>query len=182
MFNGNCVLADYGFIYHMSFDTETYCGTKGYASPQGWQDGRNYFKDWPYYKEKLSQVQADIYAIGSTFYECLKNEFMVDYKKYAKQDILNSFNTSPQSKYYSFYEYIFDKSYREVEGSLMYLMVSTRPDIAFAVGQLAKFMSNWGLRQIEAAKDLLLYLNGTRTVGITYGNGPQTLLLMFCRC
>jgi hypothetical protein len=102
----------------MSFDTETYCGTKGYASPQGWQDGRNYFKDWPYYKEKLSQVQSDIYAIGSTFYECLKNEFMVDYKKYAKQDILNSFNTSPHSKYYSFYEYIFDKSYREVEGKL----------------------------------------------------------------
>jgi hypothetical protein len=65
--------------------------------------------------------------------------------------------------------------YREVVGSLMYLMVSTRPDIAFAVGQLAKFMSNWGLRHIQAAKDLLLYLNGTTTVGITYGNGPQTL-------
>ena len=33
--------------------------------------------------------------------------------------------------------------YREVVGSVMYLMCSTRPDIAYAVGQLSKFMNNW---------------------------------------
>ena len=56
-----------------------------------------------------------------------------------------------------------------------YLMISTRPDISFAVGQLAKFMSNWGAKHIKAAIDLFLYLNGSPLLGITYGNGHQNL-------
>jgi len=114
MFNDNCVLADYGLTYHMSYDTKTYCGTVGYASPQGWQGGRIYFKDWPYYNEKLNQVQGDIYAIGSTFYECLTNKKLVDYNYYyyEHQDKLDSFNED------QFYEYIYDKAYRDVEGKL----------------------------------------------------------------
>ena len=65
--------------------------------------------------------------------------------------------------------------YREVVGSVMYLMCSTRPDIAYAVGQLSKFMNNWGAAHIKAAKDLLLYIKSTSERGITYHRGPLTL-------
>ena len=65
--------------------------------------------------------------------------------------------------------------YREVVGSVMYLMCSTRPDIAYAVGQLSKFMNNWGEAHIKAAKDLLLYIKSTSERGITYHRGPLTL-------
>jgi len=61
--------------------------------------------------------------------------------------------------------------YREVVGSLMYLMISTRPDIAFAVNQLSKYMQNWGLLHIKAAKNLLLYIKATTDKGITYRRG-----------
>lgn len=37
-------------------------------------------------------------------------------------------------------------------GSLMYLMVATRPDIAFAVGVVSRFMLNLGKKHWEAVK------------------------------
>jgi hypothetical protein len=60
--------------------------------------------------------------------------------------------------------------YKELVGKLMYLATCTRPDIAFAVRELAKFMSNYGPGHWMAAKHLMRYLQGTRTVGLIYGN------------
>ena len=59
--------------------------------------------------------------------------------------------------------------YREIIGSLMYLMTSTRPDIAYAVGQLSRFNDCHGPAHHAAAKHLLRYLRGTFNKGITYG-------------
>jgi hypothetical protein len=42
----------------------------------------------------------------------------------------------------------------------MYLANCTRLDIAFAVHELAKFMSDYGTKHFEAAKHLLHYLQG----------------------
>ena len=47
--------------------------------------------------------------------------------------------------------------YRQLLGSLMYLMVGTRFDIAYAVSQLARVMSNPGVRHWHALKYLLRY-------------------------
>ena len=46
-------------------------------------------------------------------------------------------------------------------GSLMYTMVAMRPDIAYAMGVVSKFMSNPGKKHWEAVKSILRYLNGT---------------------
>jgi len=59
--------------------------------------------------------------------------------------------------------------YREVVGSLMYLMITSRPDISFAVGQLAMYMNCHGPQHHAAAQHVLRYLQGTRDVGLTYG-------------
>ncbi|KAL8112467.1 hypothetical protein AgCh_019972 [Apium graveolens] len=51
--------------------------------------------------------------------------------------------------------------YASAVGSLMYVMVCTRPDIAHAVGVVSRFMSNPGREHWEAIKWLLRYLKGT---------------------
>ncbi len=62
------------------------------------------------------------------------------------------------------------KPYQQLVCSLMYVACATRPDIAYAVNSCAQFMSNPGpgLVHLEAAKHILRYLKGTKTVGITY--------------
>ena len=51
--------------------------------------------------------------------------------------------------------------YISVVGSLMYLALTTRPDIAYAAGVLARFNSNPGLAHWQAVKHVLRYLKGT---------------------
>ena len=51
-----------------------------------------------------------------------------------------------------------DKPYLSLVGTLMYLAVTTKPDIAYAVGVLARFNSNSGLQYWKAAKHLMRYL------------------------
>lgn len=65
--------------------------------------------------------------------------------------------------------------YPTVIGSLMYLASCTRPDIAQAVGALARFMAAPTIAHWNAAKHILRYLAGTRTFGITFDSGSPTL-------
>ena len=63
--------------------------------------------------------------------------------------------------------------YREIVGSLMYLMVSTRPDIAYAVGQLAMFLNCSGPQHHAAATRLLRYVKGSKSLCLTYSPGKS---------
>ncbi|KAK3013758.1 hypothetical protein RJ639_008784 [Escallonia herrerae] len=58
-------------------------------------------------------------------------------------------------------EYIAQVPYSSTVGSLMYAMVSTRLDIAHAVGLVSKFMTNSGKEHWQAVKWILIYLIGT---------------------
>jgi len=59
--------------------------------------------------------------------------------------------------------------YAELVGSLLYLSTTTRPDIAFAVGVLTRFMSCPEQDHMHAAKGVLRYLRGTSRLGVMYG-------------
>jgi hypothetical protein len=63
------------------------------------------------------------------------------------------------------------RKYRELVGSLMYLAVYTRPDLAQAVYQLARYMSAPTAQHWEYGKHVLRYLKGTVGYGIVYGGG-----------
>ncbi|KAG3063695.1 hypothetical protein PI124_g22600 [Phytophthora idaei] len=58
--------------------------------------------------------------------------------------------------------------YRELVGSLMYLSTCTRPDLAFAVEQLSRYVQCPTQQHIGAAKRVLRYLVGTKIQGIMY--------------
>ena len=60
------------------------------------------------------------------------------------------------------------KWYRSVVASCIHLSVWTRPDIAFAVSKLCKFMSNPGPVHVKQLKRLLRYLKGTVALSLTY--------------
>jgi hypothetical protein len=57
----------------------------------------------------------------------------------------------------------------------MWAAVGTRPDIAFPVGILSKFLDNPGLVHWEAVKHVFRYLQGTKDLRLTYGAGKKGL-------
>ncbi|KAF7353238.1 Transcription factor [Mycena sanguinolenta] len=65
--------------------------------------------------------------------------------------------------------------YREAVGSLMWAAVGTRPDIAFVVGVLSKYLNNPGPTHWEAVKRVFRYLQGTKDWRLTYGAGKAGL-------
>lgn len=58
--------------------------------------------------------------------------------------------------------------YREAIGMLMYLATSTRPDLAFVVGQLSRFVGKPSAKHVGSLKRVLRYVAGTLDYGITY--------------
>jgi len=58
--------------------------------------------------------------------------------------------------------------YLNAVGALMYLAVTTRPDIAFTVGTLARFSSKPGVGHWKAVKHLFRYLKGTLDLKLVY--------------
>lgn len=59
--------------------------------------------------------------------------------------------------------------YSQLIGSLMFLAVGTRPDISFAVSKLSQFLEIPTTTHWLAAKRVLRYLQGTKSLGLTYG-------------
>ena len=72
-----------------------------------------------------------------------------------------------------------DAPYREAIGSLMYLTIASRPDIAFAVNQVSQFCekpdaSHWG-----AVKRIFAYLKGTSNYGLCFTKSKEENLVGF---
>ena len=72
--------------------------------------------------------------------------------------------------------------YISVVGSLMYLAVTTRPDIAYAARVLARINPNPGPAHWQAAKHVLRYLKGTTHHKLVYqpstSPDPSSLIQM----
>ena len=60
--------------------------------------------------------------------------------------------------------------YQSAVGTLLYLSVGTRPDITFAVSNVAKYCAKPNKQHWVAVKRILRYLRGTLNFGILYSN------------
>jgi len=63
--------------------------------------------------------------------------------------------------------------YASVVGSLMYAQVCTRPDIAYIVGVLGRYLSNPGMDHWKATKRVMRYLKRTKYYMLTYKMSDQ---------
>lgn len=67
--------------------------------------------------------------------------------------------------------------YREAVGSLMFLAIVTRPDLAYAVNSVSKFLNNHDQSHWKAVKRIISYLVNTVGYGIEYRAGNKEIEL-----
>jgi hypothetical protein len=68
------------------------------------------------------------------------------------------------------------RRYQRKIGSLLYVAVMTRPDIAFATSRLARFLVNPSRTHQDAADRTLLYLNRTKALALQLGGGDDLVV------
>src|SRR3954447_3450750 len=66
--------------------------------------------------------------------------------------------------------------YASAIGSLMYAMVCTRPDIAYAVSLTSRYQSDPGVDHWIAVKNILKYLRRTKDMVLSYGGDEQLVV------
>ncbi|CAI7908482.1 unnamed protein product [Closterium sp. NIES-54] len=73
------------------------------------------------------------------------------------------------------------RPYAELVGSLMYAMMCTRPDLAYPISVLARFVGTGRHTEVhwKTAKRVLRYLRGTKDHALTLGGPSPPLLLGF---
>ncbi|CAA7054408.1 unnamed protein product [Microthlaspi erraticum] len=73
-----------------------------------------------------------------------------------------------------------NKPYASAVGSLMYAMIGSRPDLAYAVGVISRFMSNPGREHWTAVKWVLRYLRGASKDCLTFTKNKEFSIEGFC--
>ena len=68
--------------------------------------------------------------------------------------------------------------FRELVGSLMWLAISTHPDISSAVRAVARYCSTPKAIHWKAALGILAYIKGTSDFGITYQRGTLANIVL----
>ena len=70
--------------------------------------------------------------------------------------------------------------YSEAIGSVLWPVVVSRPDAAYAITTLAQFIQNPGSAHWEALKRLITYLGWTKDLWLTFGGRSRILVQGFC--
>jgi hypothetical protein len=71
----------------------------------------------------------------------------------------------------------FRAKYQQLVGSLMYLMIGSRPDIAFAVTKMSQYMVRPSKEHYTVGMHLLRYLNGTKPMVLEFkGDSNQAVV------
>lgn len=73
-----------------------------------------------------------------------------------------------------------DVPYQEAVGALMYLAVTTRPDIMYSVSKCAQFCNNFSSSHWVAVKRIFRYLQLTKDFGISFVRSQNLTLKAYC--
>ena len=61
--------------------------------------------------------------------------------------------------------------YASATGSIMYVMLCTRPNVSYALSVTSRYQSDPGMGHWVAVKNILKYLRRTKDVFLIYGDG-----------
>ena len=70
--------------------------------------------------------------------------------------------------------------YREIVGSLIYVMTGTRPDLCYVVSKLSQYMAKPTKAHLNLAKHCLKYIKGTLKYGLKFQKSDKLKLFGFC--
>ena len=73
-----------------------------------------------------------------------------------------------------------DIPYASAVGSIMYAMVGSRPDLAYAIGLVSRYMGKPGKEHWAAVKWIMRYLKGAAGYCLTFTRGQDFLVRGFC--
>jgi hypothetical protein len=65
------------------------------------------------------------------------------------------------------------REYQAMVGSVMYLMLGTRPDLAYSISTLSRYCSNPSTIHLTALKRILRYIKATSSIGLVLGSGRE---------
>ena len=68
----------------------------------------------------------------------------------------------------------------EAVGSVLWPVVVSQPDTAYAVGVLSQFIQNPGQAHWEALKHVIMYLRCTKDLWLTFGGHTTTQVQRYC--
>ena len=71
----------------------------------------------------------------------------------------------------------FHQHYQAIIGSLIYLMISSRSDIAWSITHLSQYMQNSMQQYVDVCKHIFCYLQGTTNAQITYDSEKNSGLI-----
>jgi hypothetical protein len=76
--------------------------------------------------------------------------------------------------------YIKNFPYQELLGSLLFLTVCTRPELAYPISYLAKFASKYNQKAIDGLLRVLHYANNTKYYSLNLGGAAMPRLVAYC--
>lgn len=132
------------------------------------------------------------YCLGIEFKQNLKNNTITMSQQKYVTDVLKRFKMEgckpittpldansklrrPETKYEDRSPEVRNYPYQSLVGSLMYLAVSTRPDISYAVSALSQFNTDFDMTHIVAGKRILRYLKSSSNLGLTFKKMEDSL-------
>ena len=119
---------------------------------------------------QVMQDNGTVWMGQPTFTEAILQKYGMDEAKPVKTPV--SVNAKLKSSEDS--ELVDQNLNQSAVGSLLYLAMRTRPDIAFAVSNVARYCSNPTKSHWTAVKRIFRYLRGTTHLGLLYGKSSET--------
>ena len=78
------------------------------------------------------------------------------------------------------FENVDQVQFQSAVGSLLYLSIKTRPDITYAVSNVAKFCASPSKQHWTAVKRIMRYLKGTLSLGLLYRKDGSSDCIGYC--
>ena len=145
----------------------------------------DYFLGIKFDYQRHNSKEVSIHMTQTAFVDNLVRDLKLDgaavgepktpYKSGYPVDVIphETYPQNLQNKYTSLYQHII--------GSLNWLAISTRPDISTITSLLAQHMQNPSKGHILAAKNVVRYLKGTSTLGISFHTNTSSSIKSFVK-